>query len=327
MKKARVRELRPIKERPSDYEAIERRIIKAFRRFIYAPLLRELKAPVKIRNSIFGNSLQALIEALQAGRVVYRQGKFTGKFSAKLSKALRDAGARWDAASGGYQLSELPPELFQAVKSSEAAYNETMKRVDKRLSKVLPENIADSVDVSSLLDKLLFKTDQEIGTTLKGISVKADLTPERRKRIADEWENNLRLEIKNFTTDEVLKLRAKVQANVFAGKRFEDMISDIEKSYGVSEKKAKFLARQETNLLVAKFKQARYESQGVFEYRWVCVAGSPLHPVRPSHKALQNQIFRFDTPPITTAPNEPVRRNNPGEDYNCRCNAIPIVRF
>jgi SPP1 gp7 family putative phage head morphogenesis protein len=99
----------------------------------------------------------------------------------------------------------------------------------------------------------------------------------------------------------------------------------IRESFGVTEKKAKFLARQETGLLMAKFKESRYTESGIHQYKWRCSAGSAKHPVRPSHKVLDGRVFRWDTPPITTAPDEPQRRNNPGEDFNCRCVAIPIV--
>jgi SPP1 gp7 family putative phage head morphogenesis protein len=95
----------------------------------------------------------------------------------------------------------------------------------------------------------------------------------------------------------------------------------------VSANKAKFLARQETSLMTTKLKETRYREAGVNEYKWKTVAGSKLHPVRPSHKILEGRIFRWDDPPITTPPGEAVRRNNPGQDYNCRCFAQPIVRF
>ena len=40
------------------------------------------------------------------------------------------------------------------------------------------------------------------------------------------------------------------------------------------------------------------------------------------HKDLDGKIFEFANPPIT---NEKGDRNNPGEDWQCRCEAIPIV--
>lgn len=123
-----------------------------------------------------------------------------------------------------------------------------------------------------------------------------------------------------------MKLRKQVMAAAFRGNRYDALVKTIQRSYGVTVSKAKFLAHQETNLLMAKFKETRYTDAGIVEYRWRCVTGSKLHPVRPSHKALDGKIFRFDDPPITTPPSEAPRRNNPGEDYGCRCTAVPVVR-
>lgn len=43
--------------------------------------------------------------------------------------------------------------------------------------------------------------------------------------------------------------------------------------------------------------------------------------VRSMHAALEGQVFSYDDPPIT---NEDGDRNNPGEDYNCRCVGDPV---
>ena len=163
--------------------------------------------------------------------------------------------------------------------------------------------------------------------SIKNITVGPQLTKEQAARIADEWQTNMKLWVKDFTEKEILKLRKDVKSSVFTGNRYESMVSKIQKSYGVSANKAKFLARQETSLLMTKFKETRYKDVGVNEYEWRCVAGSKNHPVRPAHKKLEGLRFSWDNPPITTAPGEPVRRNNPGQDYNCRCFAKPIVRF
>jgi len=153
------------------------------------------------------------------------------------------------------------------------------------------------------------------------------LTAQERAKIAGDWANNMDLYIQKFTEEQIKKLRKDIQQQVFKGNRRETMVKKIQDSYKVTANKAKFLARQETSLLMAKFKESRYTSAGVTHYKWRCVAGSKLHPVRPSHKRLDGKTFTWQDPPITTEADEPVRRNNPGQDYNCRCTAIPIVRF
>lgn len=317
-------ELKPIAGTVSEFEQLERRIRLAFKRLLYAPLLAELQTPAKVLNS-----RDALLEALRTGQVTFQAGVFGGRFSAEVTKGLRKLGARWDPKSSTFRLaaSSLPMDVKAAIGASSARFEERLKAIDARLAKFLPEEIADSVRAADLFDSSLWKTSRELRKTLERITIQPELTAEQRERIATEWQFNLDRWIKDFAADEIPKLRKAIQKNAFKGDRYEAVVSSIRRSFGVTERKARFLARQETNLLLTKFKEARYTEAGVTEYRWGCVVGSKHHPVRPSHKKLEGRIFSWNDPPITTEPGASVRRNNPGEDFNCRCFARPIVRF
>lgn len=90
--------------------------------------------------------------------------------------------------------------------------------------------------------------------------------------------------------------------------------------YGASKAKAKFLARQETSLLMSKYQEERFKDLGITHYKW---SGADDQRERPDHKLLNGKIFRFDDPPVTNRSTG--AKNNPGEDFNCRCIAIAIV--
>lgn len=318
-------ELRPIKETTSDYERLEKRIKLHLKDLLYSPLIKALQLP----GSVLQNSISALFDALRTGRITFNKGTFRGKFNAQTSKELKSYGAHWDRKTETFQIaqSDLPYEIRAAISASAARFEERLLEIDKTLSQILPAEIAETLSMTDIFDSSLWKVEKEFRKTLAGITVTPELTPMQRKRIAEEWQGNMRLWIKDFTEDEIRKLRTNVQKSAFAGNRYGSLIDTIQKSYGVTARKAKFLARQETSLLMTKFKESRYADAGVMEYRWGCVAGSKNHPVRPSHKILEGKIFRWDNPPITTMPDEPQRKNNPGQDYNCRCFARPLVRF
>lgn len=321
-------ELRPIKESTEDFEAVEKRIKDLFRKLVYLPLLKELGEPRKSLKNATGD-YEALLDALFKGTVTFSRGVFTGRFNAQVSKELKKIGARWDRKTASFRIhqSSLPPELRSAVAASELRFEEKLAGIDRKLGQILPDEIADQFKGSDLFDRTLWRTEKDFQASVKNITVAPQLTPERSKRIADEWQDNMKLWIKDFAEKEIKELRKDMKKSVFTGNRYESAVKTIQKSYGVTERKAKFLARQETSLLMTKFKETRYTDSGVNEYKWGCVAGSKLHPVRPAHKSLEGKIFKWDNPPITTAPGEPARRNNPGQDYNCRCFARPIVRF
>lgn len=314
--------LKPIKETPEDFDKIEKKIVEWLRSEIYLPLIAILG-----RKTI-QNSTEDLLDAIRSERIRFNAGAFDGRFSARVSKELKRMGAKFKSGKWRIHLSGLPIDVQESIRSTESRFIGTLDRLDEKLRQILPEEITDKLKLSDQFDTTLFKLDKDFHATMKGIRVPAELTRDRRREIADEYTNNLRLYIKDWTEKEISELRKKMQTNVFTGNRYEGMIKTIQKSYGVGQRKAKFLARQETNLLMAKFKTTRYTDSGVTHYKWRAVAGSPLHPVRPRHKELDEQskagkLFRFDDPPMMTDGH----KKNPGEDYNCRCTAIPVVNF
>jgi SPP1 gp7 family putative phage head morphogenesis protein len=317
--------LKPIKETTEDFERLEAAIIELFRTQIYLPLIKSMGRSQRALT----NAADDLLEALRSGRVTFYRGTFSGRFNSVITQELKRLGAQWERKTGTFKLpqSSLSVEIRNAVASSEARFQERMAGIDRKLAQILPEEIAGKLQAEKFFDSSLWKVDRDFKKTVQNITVAPQLSDEARKRIATEWQTNMRLWIKDFTKVEIEKLRKDLQKSVFTGNRYGSAVKTIQKSYGVSRNKAKFLARQETSLLMTKFKETRYTEAGVNEYRWRCVSGSKDHPVRPWHKSLDGKLFRWDDPPITTKPGEAIRRNNPGQDFNCRCFAQPIVRF
>jgi len=107
--------------------------------------------------------------------------------------------------------------------------------------------------------------------------------------------------------------------NTMSGQRANNIVKLIQANYNTSLNKAKFLARQETSLLMSSMREQRYKDAGITRYKW---STSHDERVRPLHKRVNGQVFSWDNPPIVGELGEAL---NPGEDYNCRCVAIPII--
>lgn len=325
-------ELSAIKETTEDYEAVEKAIRLLFVKELYMPILRELGLR---RDSVLRNAkMPGLSDALLSGRVTFYCGTFSGKFNSEISKALRALGAKFDRLTGTYKLplSEMPIEVRQTISASEARFQQKLDKLDRKLGEVynqeiLHKGISEKLKTDHFFDRALWRVDKDFHAQVKAITITPMLKPEQRKRIADEWGTNMQLWVSDFAKKEITELRQNIMRTAFAGDRYGGLVKTIEQSYGVTERKAKFLARQETSLLMTKFKQTRYQSAGVEYYKWGCVAGSKNHPVRPWHRALEGKVFRWDDPPITTQPGTAVKHNNPGQDYNCRCFAKPLVGY
>lgn len=313
--------LDPVVETYNDFIKLEIYIGSLFKRELYLPLIRILSLP---KDTLSNAAFDALIGAIESGRIGYDRGRFTGKFSAATTKALKDIGAVWKDDAFRIHFNKLPVQVRDAIDVSIRKFEMTAARMDAKLTQILPEKIADQLKMEHIFDRTIWKVDESFKKVTRGLIVPPELTPERRKLISVQYTHDMQRYIKDWTEREIVTLRRIVQKETWKGFRYERLVSTIQHRYGVSQNKAKFLARQETSLLMTKFTESRYTDAGSEEYIWECVKGSPLHPVRPMHKALDGKRFRWDNKPVTSPNGD---RNHPGEDYGCRCRARAIVKF
>lgn len=334
-------ELKPIEESQRDYEILEARLKKFFRDTIYIPLLKELNLPQRlIKNTAHPNPL---MDALFIGRVTYQGGTFAGNFSAEISKELRRIGAKFDRKTSTYQLpaSQLPAEVKNVIASQESRFLTQMERLDQKLASIVPDELSQQFKCEDLFDKTIYKADRSFRKNIRSITTATTLTPEQRARISKEWQNNMNLYIRDWTEGQIKELRAKIFEDVMSGARKASLVppllkitKTIQGSHEEAVNKAKFLAHQETRLMMSALKQTLYQDAGSHGYIWRCVHRphdqDPKHHtpgnVRYSHGQLNGKEFRWDSPPVTTNPGQRTRRNHPGQDYFCRCHARPLVR-
>lgn len=140
-------------------------------------------------------------------------------------------------------------------------------------------------------------------------------------KMIDAWvhENVTRIQsIENEALDQVAAIVAKAYSsndpiNVARAKAAEQ----IEKRFGVSASKARFLAVDQIGTLNGQVNRARQIEMGLTRFRWWSRADGR---VRPSHRRLHGDVFSWDDLPT----NERGERIFPGSDYRCRCGAEPV---
>lgn len=269
--------------------------------------------------------------ALKDGRLWYADGQFYGTFTAEIARELRRLGATFDATAKAFRFpaDRLPYDLRDAVFASVERAEDLHKRVTSfleeagRNAQIAATGIEVDVALSRIRGDLWRQLEETIPIkALDLVEVSADVTPSVRDLIDREFKNDLDLSIKNFLSTELPELREQVEANAFAGYRADRLGKIIEARYGVAKRKAAFLAEQETSLLVSKFREARYREIGSEEYVW---SDSHDGRVRHDHHELNGKRFFWSSPPITNR--KTGARNNPGEDFRCRCVALPVLVF
>ena len=134
-----------------------------------------------------------------------------------------------------------------------------------------------------------------------------------------EWtELNVDL-IKSIPKNSLGEMEDIVLEGVKTGKTAKSVLQDIQHTYGVSRNKAKFLARDQMAKLNSNIAQMQQTNAGVEEYIW---SSSGDGRVRDRHKELDGKKFKWSEPPIVDK--KTGRRAHPGQDYQCRCVALPV---
>lgn len=125
--------------------------------------------------------------------------------------------------------------------------------------------------------------------------------------------------IRSIPKDALGEMRQMVYEGYVNGRSVTAISKDIQKRYQVNKSKARLIARDQMGKLSADINKAQQMDAGIKEYQWRTAGDSR---VRESHKRLDKKIFSWDKPPEVA----PGRYCHPGQDYQCRCIAVAVLR-
>lgn len=110
------------------------------------------------------------------------------------------------------------------------------------------------------------------------------------------------------------EVRAMVEGAAITGRRPESFARDIEERFGVSESRAKLIARDQVAKYNGQLTAARQQRLGIKSFIW---RTSGDERVRESHQAKEGERYEWQDPPHDTG--------MPGADFQCRCTAEPVL--
>ena len=146
-------------------------------------------------------------------------------------------------------------------------------------------------------------------------------------RALKKWTDENVTKIKTIPGDTLGEMREIIITGYKNGLSIRELQKQIQIAYGTSKHKAAMLARDQIASLNAEISEMQQRDAGVKKYRW---SDSHDSRVRDCHHALNGQTFSWDDPPemwYKTKKDGVVmtgRRCHPGQDYCCRCVAIPV---
>jgi len=135
--------------------------------------------------------------------------------------------------------------------------------------------------------------------------------PWLRPKLKTFTSSNVRL-IKGIRDEALKNLEGVIFRGVSRGQSLADIQKDVQKTLGVTKRRAKLIARDQTASLNGELTKLRQQEVGVTRYRWQTARDER---VRDEHVDNSGQFFEWSDPPST---------GHPGEDINCRCIAIPV---
>lgn len=200
---------------------------------------------------------------------------------------------------------------FQAI--SAKALMKALEKYEKSDRTSQAENIA-----NGFVSRGDAQNHAEVSIDLKnqtGIDLSAYLrnSPNIAERVNTLTAGNVQL-IKSIRSQYLDKVQNAVMQAMVKGTLNKDLAAQIKDLGKTTEKRAMFIARDQSSKLNAALTQARHEDVGIKKYMW---STSLDERVRDSHADKEGQIFEYANPTADTG--------HPGHDFNCRCMAIPVL--
>ena len=137
--------------------------------------------------------------------------------------------------------------------------------------------------------------------------------------------------IRLMTETEIDRVAGIIERAFQEGSTYDSIAENVQKSFGITRRHAKLIARDQTTKLNGSLTKLRQQELGIQTYRWQ-TGGDER--VRPSHKALDGKICRWDDPTVylDEKTGKWVSRRNIGgtlvhtsQDVNCRCVPLPQI--
>lgn len=138
--------------------------------------------------------------------------------------------------------------------------------------------------------------------------------------------------IKSLADDLVKGIQQSVYDNSIAGNSVATLRAKLKKQFGLSDNRAKLIARDQSSKFNSDLNKIRQEQAGISEYGF---STSRDERVRTNHAAMEGRTCKWSDPTVYKADNGKwVSRSgvggvmlHPGQDIQCRCTGRGIVEF
>lgn len=248
-------------------------------------------------------------------RPVHANRGVEAEYRANLDRMVREMQASvvyWLTAA--YRRNE--PEIAQD-ESPARALSKVMRKLAKQWqrrfdeeARPMAERFAESAKTAaevSLMDSL----------RQKGFVVKFQMTKAANDVFQATVQENVGL-IRSIAQEYLLEVEGMVMRSVNLGRDLSGLTKELEKRYGITRRRAAFIARDQNNKATATINRVRQKSLGITHAKWRHSHGGKVP--RQSHLKADGKTYEVDKGMLIDG--EYIR---PGELPNCRCVSISII--
>ncbi|CAB3715060.1 phage head morphogenesis protein [Achromobacter marplatensis] len=208
------------------------------------------------------------------------------------------------------------PEIAQD-ESPAMVLTKMMRRLAKQWQRRFDE--ASQPVASEFAESSMSTADLSLRNALrqKGFSVQFQMTRAANDVFQATVQENVGL-IKSIAAEHLQDVQGMVMRSVTQGRDLEGITKELEKRYGITKRRAAFIARDQNNKATATITRVRQQGLGIKQAKWQHSRGGK-HP-RKSHQDADGDVYDVDKGMLIDG--EYIR---PGELPNCRCVAISII--
>lgn len=186
-------------------------------------------------------------------------------------------------------------------------WNEKVSTFSENLSKDITKNVEKYVNLKFINE------DKDFDIKLKSKNVKDELQA--------IYESNLAL-IKTIPQNIIERYRISFLNNINNFDR--EAIYKMANSFNlISKRRAKVIARDQTQKAVVGYTQARAQQLGFQYYIWLTSNDERVSKGKGGHDKLNNRIYKYDNP--TAIIDSYGNIGEPSKRVNCRCIAVPFI--
>lgn len=130
--------------------------------------------------------------------------------------------------------------------------------------------------------------------------------------------------IKSISSEYFTEIEGAVMRSIQSGRGMADLVPELEKRGGVTSRRARLIARDQTSKATTAINKARMDGLGIKKFKWLH-SGGGKEPRRLHKDVLNGKVFSMDDLPVIDE--RTGERGLPGQLINCRCRMVPVVDF